>query len=407
MIAQRNKSNSLIERVKRVVTRKINLLLFYVFQIVKVKENYIIFESEGDLSDNAYALYDYMHEKKIDRNYMVIWLVDNPSNYVNREKLRFVQKYANNPNFLRAYYLAVAKYYLYDHCNVYSDLKKRKEQQIIFLNHGCGYKAAKAVDRIEKKTLPDEVYVTGMTFANSIADWCGVGVERIRNIGFPRLDYFFQDNEQDNCMFREQYELTKYNKIFLMMLTYRQCDNKNLSENHITNETGMPLFSSQEDIERLNEVLKENNEIIILKIHHLQSDLNVFRNYYSNIIILKDYDISKMGVQLYQIIPLSDALITDFSSITYDYLLLNKPMIHILSDLEEYKSNRGFYNGFNIEQTLAGYHVYTMEQLFAALNDVRNNVDRYRVERISLRDDCHRHIDGNASKRILEHLNIR
>ena len=59
---------------------KLNNYYFYHYQKkLPIQENLIVMESEGDLSDHAYALYDYMRENGYLKKYQVVWLVDNIS----------------------------------------------------------------------------------------------------------------------------------------------------------------------------------------------------------------------------------------------------------------------------------------------------------------------------------------
>ena len=108
-----------------------------------------------------------------------------------------------------------------------------------------------------------------------------------------------------------------------------------------------------------------------------------------------------MGIQLYQFIPLSDALITDYSSVSVDYLLLNKPIIYTLDDYEEYARSRGFCldNAINY---MKGYHVYDEKGLEDSLIEISNGVDRYAQERETIAKEFHSYRDGNASARILK-----
>ena len=119
----------------------------------------------------------------------------------------------------------------------------------------------------------------------------------------------------------------------------------------------------------------------------------------------QDEDIKNQGLQLYQFIPVFDALITDYSSISTDYFLLDKPIIYILDDIEEYKKSRGLYPP-NAIDFMPGDHVVNISQLENAIERIVNGIDFYKNERNILLPKFHAYQDGNASKRILNHLEI-
>ena len=58
--------------------------------------------------------------------------------------------------------------------------------------------------------------------------------------------------------------------------------------------------------------------------------------------------------------PSADAMIADYSSLIYEYLLFGKPLILYVPDLEEYESGRGFYHDFD---EIPGVQVLREEEL--------------------------------------------
>ena len=120
---------------------------------------------------------------------------------------------------------------------------------------------------------------------------------------------------------------------------------------------------------------------------------------------MNDDDVSSNGLQLYQIIALTDALITDYSSISNDYLLLDRPMIFTLDDYEEYRSSRGF-SVDDPAQYFPGHHVYNEEEFFKAIEDISNDLDYYKEKRHELLPIMHKNQDGNSSERIIEHIGL-
>lgn len=381
-------------------------------------EHLIVMESEGDLSDNAFALYDYMRHNNYLKKYHVAWLVDHvdearalqqkrPEDFPNTE---FVQKVPQKVNRRWAEVLANCKWYIYDHCNLLAPLVKRENQKVIYLCHGfAGYKASKSgpVNDKKIKTHDDYINVTGSIPEKVLhlyrKELYGA---RIVQIGFSRLDYFYCNNTEARSAFDQHYKLSKYNKVFLWMPTFRQSINKSISEDYQNNETKLPLFYSLNSLKEFNDYLKKINSLVILKIHHLQKNEKVFSEVYSNILFVSDENIKQMGFQLYQFIPLTDALITDYSSISADYMLLNKPMIFILDDYEQYDKSRGIIPE-NAKELWTGDQVYTINELMNAMDDIVSGKDKYKDKRNKLLPQFYKYMDGNSSNRILDYYDIK
>ena len=102
-----------------------------------VDDKLIVFESEGDFCDNAYALYKEFQDFGLEEKYTFVWAVD--GDYDNG--IKTIKKSLKSPKTL--YTLARAKHFIYDHNNMYAPLKKRPEQLITYLGHGAGFKSGK------------------------------------------------------------------------------------------------------------------------------------------------------------------------------------------------------------------------------------------------------------------------
>lgn len=373
------------------------------FYLLPVQKNLIVFESEGDLSDNSFALYEYMNEEGLDATYNFVWLVDDINQKDNPYKAKYVKKSGKCDYIRRKYYLSRCKYYIYDHSNFLKDEKRKKDRVIVNLWHGAGVKASPYAD---KESNIDFFVTTSEFFRDEHAKIFGVNPNKIITTGYPRTDYFFKNLTENQI--REQNLLAKYEKVFLWMPTFRRSTNKELDESYFDSYTGLPVFENEEDLFELDNYLKERNLLCIFKIHHLQASLNAFKRDFSNIIIVNDEAIKRKGLTLYQYIMLSDALITDYSSISTDYLLLNKPIIYAftIDDFKKYKNSRGFFIENPVEY-FAGHHVYSKQEMYDALIDVVKENDIFKSERKRVMKLFNAHIDGNASARILKILGIK
>lgn len=391
--------------IKKRVCYFINRIAYCIYKGKKIKGNLIILESEGDLSDNAYALYYYMKHNEYLNKYKVVWLVDHTENYTNEKNVYYVGKdIYNSINLKTMKALALCKWYIYDHNNLYDihNLKIKKTQRITYLCHGyAGFKRPKgAVDR----KLGDDIINTGEIPAQGTYDFNGEDVN-VQILGFSRLDWFYSNLEEVKIKINNKYKLNEFDTVILWMPTFRKSMSLELSEEYLDNGTGLPLLDTLDKYKRFNEYLKKKNCLCILKLHHLQAEMEIFKENLSNILIVRDTDLAKLEVQLYQFIPLADALITDYSSVSTDYMLLDKPIIYILDDYEEYNKSRGVYPDNAIE-LMPGDHVYDIGQLEKSVDKIVDKIDDHKEKRNKLLKGFHKYQDGNSSKRILDYLKI-
>ena len=387
------------------LSNAVNIMAYYFYLQTDMNQNLIIFESEGDMSDNSFALYYYMKNNNLLEKKEVVWLVSCDYNKIEKQyaNVQFFHKYPERIEIKRSKALATAKYYIFDHSNVYDKLRKRNGFKIIYLTHGCTFKKATNIDQYENNA--DEVYYTGKLYTYSMERFCCCRRDIMSDIGYPRNDFLFGKLQDKQISFIEKYALKKYKKTILWMPTFRKSINKDLSEDYFNNFTGLPILESEEDLYEFNALLSTENLMCIFKIHHLQVELPAFKTSLSNVLIVNDDMLSAEGLQLYQMVRITDYLITDYSSIGNDYMLMDKPIIYTLDDYEQYRDSRGFSID-DPAQYFIGEHVVNKEQLFVAVIDAGNGIDKYKKERNDLLPLAHTYRDGHSSKRIVERLGL-
>ncbi len=384
---------------------QINRICFQLFCVFPMNRKRILFESEGDFSDNAQALYQYMKEQGFFDKYEAVWVADEPDKLMDKENIKAVSKCRGMLRIKTSYYLATCHYYIYDHCNLLEHVKKRGGQQIIYLSHGFGYKASKGYDTSKIVSGFDVMIATGTIPAEGNSRFWNSDINKTKILGYPRLDYFFSDLSEVRNKVREIYHWSEYKRVMLWMPTFRQSMNKDLSENYLTNETGLPIFSQEKELTDFDRFLQKEQVLFILKLHHLQAQLPVFKKKFSNIMILNDQDLMKQDIRLYQFIALTDALVTDYSSISVDYMLLDRPVIYTLDDYEKYNASRGIWPENAIDY-MKGHHIYCIKDLEDSILELVKGLDRYKEDRNNVIHYFHKYIDGESSKRIVEYLGL-
>ena len=150
-------------------------------------------------------------------------------------------------------------------------------------------------------------------------------------IGYPRNDILFKkDTPEDINKLKIQMGLPLDKRIILYAPTWR--DNQYYG-------LGKYKFNPALDFSRLIEEFDDT--IILVKYHYLVVDSIDWGAYNG---FIRPCKVSEDISLLYLV---SDLLITDYSSVMFDYSLLRRPMIFYCYDLQEYKDSlRGFYFDF-------------------------------------------------------------
>ncbi len=192
---------------------------------------------------------------------------------------------------------------------------------------------------------------------------------RILDFGYPRNDILCLNKLQarEFCKLYSKElliyidEAERHKKCFLYMPTYRDDDPEYLLKAGI-------------DFETLNVKLKEMDALFFIKLHPITADMDF--GAYSNIMCFGN------DIDVYPFLIYTDYLVTDYSSIMIDYLLLDKEIIFIPYDLEKYTSVRQMY--FDFEEVTPGKKYYNFNEF---ISDIKN-VDSfdYKEERKRIKD---------------------
>lgn len=166
----------------------------------------------------------------------------------------------------------------------------------------------------------------------------------------------------------------------------------------------LPVIKSKHQFEELNSFCKKENILIILKVHHLEDTSFIEAKNLTNIRILKDDELQNSDIQLYELIGKTDALLTDFSSVAYDYMLLDKPIGFMVSEMQNY--SRGFIVD-NIADEMVGDKILSIDELEKFIIDVKNGVDNYHHERKKILDKFYVYQKNGNCERLLNILKIQ
>lgn len=364
----------------------------------KLLRNYILLESHPDFADNTKAIYDELIRREYNKKYKIIWLVKDNKKFrdIKVKNVKFINREGKENKFIRKYYMFFTKYIIDSNVFIY---KENKHQFRIHLTHGMFLKLP---DFYCKKCGDvDKIITTSDFFIDTVSDLFKVEKKKICITGLPRNDYLFEKNQY----FFDKYKNKKYNKIIVWLPTYRNHKTSSARTN-INFKYGVPCIQNEEEIKKLNELLKANNTLLLIKLHPAEDRSNIFGINLSNLLLFDDNEFEKEHTNIYKLLSVTDALITDYSSAYYDFLLTKKPIALTVPDIEEYKSSvKLLFEKY--EGNLAGDIVYDYDELYSFISNVCKDVDNNYDDRIEKMKKFNKYCDNNSSKRVVDILENR
>jgi CDP-glycerol:poly(glycerophosphate) glycerophosphotransferase len=385
-------SGNLIKKGKRKFFKKFLQRPFSAFvYFFPIKENRIVFDNFGGkgYGDNPKYIADELAQSE--KDYEMIWLVDNLSSYEFPMRIRAVKI----DSFMGLYMRATAKVWI-DNVRHLHPVKKKEKQ--IYLQTWHAPFGPKRAEADAEKELGEE-YVREAKYDGQIADgilsnsklldnqfkrafWLSDHVE-ILSYGLPRNDFFIKQIENDSGYYRLRKQLNFEKDCFYILYAPTFRDNYSLEGYKLEYEEIVKKFA-----EKVNKKAK-----IIVRLHPNVWNQSDFINYGENILNGTSYP------DMQELLLACDALISDYSSCVFDFAILKKPVFLCALDIKEYEKTRGllpeFYNfpfpmATSNEEMIRNIKNYDQVTYFAKINQY--------FEKYPLYDD------GNATKRVVAWL---
>lgn len=389
--------------IKWIITNTIPVYIYLLFDplvgivvkfffLRKPIRNVIIIESHNDFDSNGGALYEYLIKNGYNKNYKIVWFLRNrcpkslPKNVMG---VRY-----NRLSIRRWYYLCIARYIVWGH-QVIEPI--RKGQISIRTSHGPGgLKNTQLYDYIPESVT----YVMTLSKEYSKIQFPSLyGSEKLVSLGYPEHDVLYL---KESCEIKK-ITSNEYNKTIIWMPTFRNNMGGDRRDSVKEQPIGIPLFSSLNEYYKIDTYLRENNTLLLLKLHPMEDLSGLKIKSTNNIIIVTGEDIKKRNINVNKLMLCSDALISDYSSVAYSYLHLNRPIAYVLDDMDDYKL--GFVVD-DIHKLIAGHEIYSIEDLQKFVSDIVYENDPFKDRRKKMRDYIFDYLDGNSSKRLTEFLGL-
>lgn len=361
------------------------MYIWLIKHLCRIKPNTIVFQGKPDYADNPRALCDYLIANGYGDKYKISYLVSDKFKYDRNENNKCISFFCLTNRFHLLKWssyktLLTSQYVFTSHAFKIPMHKGNKKQKYITLWHGCGYKNNEG-SKLEFNRFFDLALVPGPLFIGTKKKCWNTTDEYLLAKGYPRFDWMLHPTVNAKHFMQKYRE--KGEKVIIWMPTYRNSTaDSTLAENVITQ---FPLMATEDDWKELDDVCRRKSVIMLIKLHMSQRNYGIDFSQFTNVIQLSNKDFDDAGVQMYEFLALTDGLISDYSSVAVDYLVVNKPLAFALDDFDLYDRARGFV--FDTPKDyMPGHHLYSLKDLCDYVADVAVGNDKYAVERKKMSD---------------------
>jgi CDP-glycerol glycerophosphotransferase len=373
-------------------------LYIHAFMKLPLKENFILFESffGKNYSDSPKYVYEYL-AKNFPGQYKFIWVIDKKNTKIPYRHTK-IRRYG----IWYSYYLARSKYFVFNGRQPDWVIKRKGN---IFLQtwHGTPLKklvfdiddissaTPKYKQQVYKQSRAWDYLIAPNAFSSETFRRCFMFDNEMLETGYPRNDILHDPNRAAIAeKIKMRLGIPKDKKTILYAPTWR--DDEFYAK-------GQYKFELHLNLEMMRQQLGDEY-VLLLRTHYFIADsldvsaLNGFA-----------YNLSKYD-DISELYLISDILITDYSSVFFDYANLKRPMLFFTYDLEKYRDVlRGFY--FDIEKEVPGPLLFTTEEVVDAVK----NIETINSEYSQRYKDFYQRIceweDGHAAEKVVKSVFVK
>jgi len=392
--------NKLFNRILENISIKMGMNLKHIFSYLLSKlysditnENLLVFGSTNGqaFAGNSKVLFEYLTKNSL---YHCIWITASEKVFNDLKKKNY--QVVLNKNLIQTIkILKAAKYIFITHG--FGDIffiDFSSNTQLIHLGHGISFK--KGGHDLTDTFMPFTEKMMNQRLVESMSllidsseetkrhkmTRFGLEPKRIAVTGYPRNDILANHTTELEVQIKLSLNIENYSEVILYAPTFRDY------------EYQFPL--SEQFLKKLDKFLMKENKILIYKPHPFTEDIDLRQ--FKNIISVK------RNIDINDLLIIADILITDYSSVFYDYLLTMRPIIFFADDLERYTEVRDFY--YDYKTFVPGPLVSTGDEVIKKLETIKEWNQEYEEKRKFMRDKFNKYSDGRATERIIELLNL-
>ncbi len=353
---------------------------------IKEDKNTILFIAYGGkrYDDSPRKVYEYMKNDKRFKDFNLIWAFENPDKYVDCVEKRI------KVDTLEYFRTALKAHYWITNSSATRGLNfMRKTTVNIFFTHGMTGIKKIGLDlsvnnnsfHFQKPERRDIIVIEGKKEEDIIRRAWNLSSEKLLNIGLPRNDDLCNASEEYIKSLKKKIGLPNNKKVILYAPTFREYKRDSNLEVYLA-----PPFDFDKWYSELGK-----NYLLLVTAHYEVSKLMNIPQQHPFIVNAFQYE------NINDLMLVSDLLISDYSSIIFDYSILEKPFFSYAYDLDQYENERGLYKGY--EQLFHDGINYTEDQLINKIKTMNYLAECQHSKKIK---DTYISNYGNAASRFCD-----
>ena len=389
------------------IVKKINndILFFFIWRVVfffyslfPVDEKLIVFVASSDTTmPKEYRL---LFEKAEKNGYRCVCLYDKRTKNAKYFKKQF--EFMRDGTEFQRYYARAKTTFLYEYYLPAFVRKPRKGSRLVQLWHGCGafkkfsYSTrdsewgleSRLFDRYKVHKSYTDILASSEDIIPAYTEAFNADDGVIKALGVPRTDVYFDSRfiENQKQVLLESYPELSGKRLILWAPTFRG------------NSMRFSYNEKTIDFIRLASSL-DSDTVFLIKLHPFASSVLTFTEEEKKAIDGKIVNISDT-VSTETALCCADVVITDYSSLVFEYALLSRPMIFYAYDLDEYEKERGFY--YDYRSFVPGKIAKTTDELIDCIKNADKDYDQTIID--EFKDKFMSACDGHSTERIYNEL---
>lgn len=358
-------------KIKRIILDIILGIINVIVKVFPIKDNQITFISleSNVLESDLLLLYESLQKEKQYQLVCVLTKFDKNTLWTNFLYMLNTMK--------QIYYINRSKVVIINDNNYVISRFKRKGVQVLQVWHATG--AIKKFGNVIQREYPianyDYVLANSEYWKEPYSKAFSVEPDQVKVLGMPRVDHLLQESYIHTTRIRlfSKYPYLQDKKIILYAPTFRGNIYQGFKAVDFDGEA------------LVNELGKEY--VLLYKHHPLLKDIAISNHPQIFNMFIED---------THDLFTISDYLISDFSSIIFDYSLLQKPMIFFVPDKEEYLENLGCFVDYD---TMPGVICKNIPEVKQAL------LEEHSQQITEFRDRYFTYQDGKNTERVTAFIN--
>lgn len=377
--------------IKNACTKLKHVILDGLYRIYYGK-NIVLLESHHEFGGNSGALFRYMQNKPQYSDYTYVWFVKDYVDGTFKNTRRILVFSFKHSSYRQQYLIYHAKVAFFDDVPVKANGKGAKT---IYLTHGVGPVLKNVKGLIVIPSYVDKALCTSENIVEIVSDQYSFPKEKFFICGQPRNDVLFREKVDVSSVV----DLNGYDKCIIWLPTFRKVRGSDRNDSFSSMPLGLPLIKNEYEYKQLQRVLEQSNSVLLIKLHPLQDDSQVVAHSTQNIKIVSHDALVENRIDTNMLYPYFDAMISDYSTAPFDYMLLNRPIGYIIDDIDDYKLSIPIeeYN-----KRTPGTKIKCNQDLISFIISISSGNDEFRTQREQFSSYIHHYHDGENCRRIAQ-----